>query len=89
MSANDDETVTVIQSANNYRRCYHTDPDGCQSVSEDHDTEEITKEKADRLNLEACSWCEGEVEKKTYDRSALEAAQNYDPEPIDEVVAND
>jgi len=28
----DDDTVTVIDSANNYRRSYHADPEGCQSV---------------------------------------------------------
>lgn len=83
-----EELVTVIESANNYRRCYHTDKN-CKCIKERHDVSEITKEKAQRLDLDGCSWCVDGVETNAYDRSVYEAAKEYEPESIDEVVAND
>jgi len=49
----------------------------------------VTKAKAEQMNLDPCSWCVEGVDTSQYDRSILEAAKAYDPEPIDEVVAND
>jgi len=86
---NDDDTVTVIDSANNYRRSYHADPEGCQSVRDVHSTTDVTKAKAEQMNLDPCSWCVEGVDTSQYSRKAYEAAKAHDPEPIDEVVAND
>jgi len=82
----DDDPVTVIDSANNYRRSYHADPEDCQSVHGDHSTTTVTKAKAERMNLDPCSWCVVGVDTSEYDRSAYEAAKAHNPEPIDEVV---
>ena len=78
----DTTTVTVIVSANNYRRCYHTDADNCQSVTADHETEQIPKSKAERLGLDLCSWCDGRVQTDTQDMSYFKAAKNADLEEL-------
>jgi len=85
----DTELVTVLDSVHNYRRHYHTDPEACRVVSPDDDTTEITKAKADRLNLEPCSWCEKSVDVGGYDRSILDAAREHDPEPTGQEIADD
>jgi len=50
---------------------------------------DVTKAKAEQMNLDPCSWCVEGVDTSQYSRKAYEAAKAHDPEPIDEVVAND
>jgi len=86
-TAENNELVTV-RVRNRRADSYHTNAETCQSVSDDTNTEEITKADAERRGLELCQWCDPDtdVDNSGYDRSYLDAATQADPDPVDEVV---
>lgn len=77
----DTTTVYLTKGALAMKRCYHTDPDGCQSIGTDEDLQEVTKTKAeDELGLELCSWCDGSAGETTQDLLYNNILKNTDPE---------
>jgi len=87
----EDSQLVTVRVRNRRAESYHTNPETCQSISDDSNTEEIPVADAKRRGLELCRWCDpdDDVDTSSYDRSFLDAALDADPEPIDEVVAND
>ena len=58
-------TVYLSEGALAQKRCYHTDPDGCQSITNDESPREVTKEVAeDELGLRICSHCADSVDQE-------------------------
>lgn len=74
-------TVYLSEGALAQKRCYHTDPDNCQSIGIDEDTREVSKEVAENeMGLVICSWCDGETDNRPQDLTYNNILRNTDPE---------
>jgi hypothetical protein len=74
-------TVYLSEGALAQKRCYHTDPDDCQSIGVDEDTREVTKEVAeDEMGLVICSWCDDSATEHPQDLTYNNILRNADPD---------
>jgi hypothetical protein len=78
----DTTTVYLSEGALAQKRCYHTDPDGCQSIAGDEDVDAVTKDEAENeLGLRICSHCDDSVDQDDeHDQRLNSILSNADPE---------
>jgi len=96
----DTTTVYLSEGALAQKRCYHTDPDGCQSIAGDEDVDAVTKDEAENeLDLRLCRWCDDDedVDQSFTEMQINSILRNADPsegwagvrKDMKEVRAND
>jgi len=54
----EDSQLVTVRVRNRRAESYHTNPETCQSISDDSNTEEIPVADAKRRGLELCRWCD-------------------------------
>jgi hypothetical protein len=80
--SDDSTTVYLSEGALAQKQCYHTDPENCQSIADDEDTQETTKTVAEaELGLRICSHCDDSVDQDDdHDQRLNSIVKNADPD---------